>query len=150
MLLPQGHTAADALQLAVSPVILLSACALLMLSMTNRLGRAIDRARILVRETKRNKHEQIAILVRRAHWIRSAILCIAICIGLTSVLILVLFLSVFLPFSVSLLVVSLFILALLSLIASITYFIIDIFSSLHAMEADVEGLDDPAFRDENP
>ncbi|MCH8539186.1 MAG: DUF2721 domain-containing protein [Opitutales bacterium] len=33
------------LQLATSPAILVSACGLLLLSMTNRLGRAIDRSR---------------------------------------------------------------------------------------------------------
>ena len=35
------------LQIAVGPVILISGVGLLLLSMTNRLGRAIDRARIL-------------------------------------------------------------------------------------------------------
>ena len=45
-----SHSVFQALQLAVSPVILISAYGLLLLSMTNRLGRAIDRARLLVRE----------------------------------------------------------------------------------------------------
>jgi hypothetical protein len=49
----------EALQLAVSPVILISAYSLLLLSMTNRLGRAIDRARGLARDESPGKEEQI-------------------------------------------------------------------------------------------
>ena len=37
------------LQVAIGPVILISGVGLLLLSMTNRLGRVIDRARLLVK-----------------------------------------------------------------------------------------------------
>jgi len=137
----QPHSVFEALQLAVSPVILISAYGLLLLSMTNRLGRAIDRARSLVRESKANRDIQIAIITKRAKWIRSAILFIAIAIFSTAVLVLVLFLSIFLPVDVKLFVSALFIFSLISLIVSLTYFIIDIFGSLKAMEADLEGID---------
>ena len=40
------------LQIAIGPVILISGVGLLLLSMTNRLGRAIDRARILRQELR--------------------------------------------------------------------------------------------------
>jgi hypothetical protein len=134
----QPHTVFDALQLAVSPVILTSACGLLLLSMTNRLGRAIDRARLLVRESKSNRAIQIDILMRRARWIRSSILFIAICIFLTALLILALFMSVFLPFDVTLFVAVLFVASISCLGISLVYFMIDIFSSLRAMETDLE------------
>ncbi len=43
----------DVLQVAVSPVILISGVGLLLLSMTNRLGRVIDRARSIADRRRR-------------------------------------------------------------------------------------------------
>jgi len=61
------------LQVAISPVILISGVGLLLLTMTNRLGRVIDRVRQLNRvlsEHGDEPHEQtlaqVAILYRRA------------------------------------------------------------------------------------
>jgi hypothetical protein len=134
----QPHSVFEALQLAVSPVILISAYGLLLLSMTNRLGRAIDRARALALESKTNKDVQIGIITQRAKWIRAAILFIAIAVFAAALLVLVLFLSVFVPFEIKGLVSALFILSVASLIASLIYFIVDIFGSLKAMEAELE------------
>ena len=44
------HEIVPVLQVATGPVILISGIGLLLLTMTNRLGRTIDRARILCRE----------------------------------------------------------------------------------------------------
>ena len=44
------HAIVPVLQMATGPVILISGIGLLLLTMTNRLGRAIDRARSLSRE----------------------------------------------------------------------------------------------------
>ena len=81
----------EALQLAVSPVILISAYGLLLLSMTNRLGRAIDRARQLARDGSPGKEEQIAIIARRAVWIRQAIVFVCLALLAAALLVLVLF-----------------------------------------------------------
>ncbi len=136
----QPHSVFEALQLAIGPVILISACGMLLLSMTNRLGRAIDRARLLIREAKATGPAQITILVRRARWIRTSILFIAICIFLTALLILTLFTSVLLPFDLTGAVAGLFIASISSLGVSLVYFMMDIFRSLRAMEADLEGI----------
>lgn len=133
----QPHSVFNALQLAVSPVIMISACGLLLLSMTNRLGRAIDRARMLIKDSRSEKKNQIEIIVRRARWIRSAILFNALCISLTALLILILFVSIFLPFDITLMIGLLFIASIACLGTSLFFFIIDIFSSLRAMEADI-------------
>jgi hypothetical protein len=135
------ETISQALQLSTSPVILISACGLIMLSMTNRLGRAIDRARALARESKSNRKAQIAILVRRARWIRYAILLNTLCIGLTSLLVLALFTSIFLAVSLQFLMAAMFIAGIACLLGSLVCFIIDISTSLHAMETDLEQLD---------
>lgn len=132
------HSLFEALQLAVGPVILISACGMLLLSMTNRLGRAIDRAHLLLRESKSNKDTQINILVRRARWIRLSILFIVLSIFLTALLILTLFTSLFVPFDITPLIAGLFTVSISCLCASLVYFLLDIFSSLQAMEADLE------------
>jgi hypothetical protein len=68
------------LQIAVGPVVLISGVGLLILSMTNRLGRVIDRGRSLVRELpeipERNHAGvvgQLRILSRRADLLQQAI-----------------------------------------------------------------------------
>ncbi|HEX7809559.1 MAG TPA: DUF2721 domain-containing protein, partial [Thermoanaerobaculia bacterium] len=60
------------LQIAVGPVILISGIGLLLLSMTNRLGRVVDRSRELARENRASLQadreripSQLAILMRR-------------------------------------------------------------------------------------
>lgn len=136
----------ETLRLAVSPVILISAYGLLLLSMTNRLGRAIDRARILVMERKINRENQIAILTRRAKLIRSSILFVIIAIFSAALLVLVMFLTDFLKVDLSILISALFIMSLLSLMVSLTYFVVDIFSSLRALDAELVNMQrkDPA------
>lgn len=132
-----SHSVFQALQLAVSPVILISAYGLLLLSMTNRLGRAIDRARLLVREGAA-KDDQIAIITRRAGWIRSAIVFTTMALIAAGLLVLVLFASIYLPFSISAAVAVLFIGSLVSVVVGLGYFIADIYGSLHAMQAELQ------------
>jgi hypothetical protein len=131
-----SHSVFQALQLAVSPVILISAYGLLLLSMTNRLGRAIDRARLLVREGAA-KDDQIAIITRRAGWIRSAIVFTTLALIAAGLLVLVLFASIYLPFNITPVVAVLFIGSLVSAVIGLGYFIADIYGSLHAMQAEL-------------
>src|SRR5476649_1519898 len=83
---------------ATGQVILISGVGLLLLTMTNRLGRAIDRARQLKHELSiRTGHEreqtlaQVAILYRRAKIIRLSITLAATSAALASVLVVTLF-----------------------------------------------------------
>lgn len=134
----QDYTVFDALQMAISPVIMISAYGMLLLSMTNRLGRAIDRARSLSGESASNRQLQVEILSRRARRIRSAILAISLAMFFAAVLVLTLFLSIFMHVDLELVVSALFVASLLCLIASLVYLIADIFASLHAMEEELK------------
>jgi len=133
----QPESIAHALQAAVSPVILISAYGLLLLSMTNRLGRAIDRARKLAREPSATSAMQIDIIMQRARWIRSAIVFTAIAIAAAALLVLVLFLATFLSVDLRAVVSVLFVASLVSLVVSLGYFIVDLFRSLSALDAEV-------------
>ncbi|MEY3480814.1 MAG: hypothetical protein RIQ71_1589 [Verrucomicrobiota bacterium] len=129
----------DALNLAISPVIMISAYGMLLLSLTNRLGRAIDRARALVGESGASRQFQIEILAKRARRIRAAILAVSLAMFFAAVLVLVLFLSVFAHVDLKLAVSALFVASLVSLIFSLACLIADVFGSLKAMEAELRG-----------
>jgi hypothetical protein len=84
-------------------VILISGVGLLLLTMTNRLGRVIERARLLKHElVVRTSHErdqtiaQVTILYRRAKIIRLSITLAATSAALAAVLIVALFVTVLL------------------------------------------------------
>ena len=80
MALPSVPELIPVLQIAIGPVILISGVGLLLLSMTNRLGRAIDRSRVLCHELQTetptdqvNTRAQLQILRGRARLLRRAI-----------------------------------------------------------------------------
>jgi hypothetical protein len=89
---------ASILQLAIGPVILISGVGLLLLTMTNRFGRVIDRSRALAAglesssEAKRSSMlAQLRILARRARVLRAAIALASTSALLAAVLVITLF-----------------------------------------------------------
>lgn len=130
------------LQSAISPIVLISGVGLLLLSLTNRLGRVIDRSRFLVQEIEagkdgEKKHVQINILYKRSRILRNSITAISITILFASLMILLLFLGYYTQIKVSTLFITFFILAILSLIGAIFFFLIDITISLKALKIQV-------------
>lgn len=132
------------LQLSVSPVVLISAVGLLLLSVTNRLGRAIDRSRAIVKEldsegadTSREGREQLRILVRRAGFLRICVSLIVASIFFSCVMILFLFVQIFLGIHLEFAVLASFFLNLLSLLGSVLYLLADVFLSLTALKIEV-------------
>lgn len=135
---------ANALQLSVGPTIVISACGLLMLSMTNRLGRAIDRSRVLARERstgsedfRANVDQQLEIIRFRCRLMRQAILGASACIFFTVILILLLFVFEATKFEAAWIIAAVFAASMGSLLLAVVYFMRDIFKSLEAMEAEV-------------
>jgi len=134
------------LQLATGPVILISGVGLLLLSFTNRLGRLIDRARLLHREKLSGPdlarrtllREQIALIDRRAGILRRAIWLAATAVLLVSLLILVLFLAALFKLELGSVIIALFALALLALIGSMIGFMREIALSLEAVRLETK------------
>jgi len=133
------------LQVAIGPVILISGVGLLLLSMTNRYGRVIDRSRALSDQLRRSpsgSHEgyrsQLAILLRRARLVRLSILFAATSVLLAAFMIISLFLGVLLGLELGYVVAILFIAAMGSLIASLLVFLGDINVSLAALKLDLD------------
>ncbi len=147
MPLPPLSQLIPTLQTAIGPVILISGVGLLLLTMTNRLGRVIDRARLLASELpqasdeKRPKIEaQLGILWKRARLIRLAITLSAASALSAALLIITLFLAALFQIEDAWLIGVIFIICLLSLIGSLGAFIHDINQSLAALKLELEGM----------
>lgn len=135
------------LQVAVGPVILISGVGLLLLSMTNRYGRVIDRARALsdaVRRSPSGPNQayrlQLDILLRRARLVRLSILLAASSLLLAAMMIIALFLAVLLGLEIGSIVALLFIASMGSLIGSLMVFLSDINVSLAALKLELDSL----------
>jgi hypothetical protein len=135
------------LQLAIGPVILISGVGLLLLTLTNRFGRLVDRLRLLTKERAQLPPDaasariapQIEIIHRRAQLLRWSIICGATTVLLVPVLILVLFLAALLKLEAGWLVIAIFCLAQLALIGSMLAFIQDMNLSLKAVRLETHG-----------
>jgi hypothetical protein len=132
------------LQTAVSPVVLISGVGLLLLTMTNRLGRIVDRARALASRLKEADgedpepiHAQLHVLGQRARMVRRSIALAAFCVLFAALLVISLFLTALFGVDIPWLVAAFFILSLLCLIASLVEFIRDVNRSLEATALEV-------------
>jgi hypothetical protein len=128
------------IQLAVAPVFLLTAVGTLLMVLTSRLGRAVDRKRVLDKllaslaavtgeeaGERRLVLAELSLVVRRIHLIYRAIVLAVLCALLISLVIVVAFVDAFLAANLSNGLGVLFILALLALIASLLVFLREIF-----------------------
>ena len=129
---------------AIGPVILISGVGLLLLTMTNRLGRAIDRARQLKADLPRRTdaerahvQEQVAIIYQRAKLIRMSITLAAFSALLAAALVVTLFVTALLQWQNGWFASLIFIACMVSLIASLVAFIRDINLSLRALKLEL-------------
>ena len=134
------------LQVAVGPAVLVSGVGLLILSLTNRLGRVVDRGRSLARELRENPQPnntnadtQLHILSYRANLLQRAIIFAVLCVLFAAILIITLFITAALKFEDVWLIGALFVGALVSLIVSLISFLQELHQSLTAFYMDIKG-----------
>lgn len=133
------------LQLAVSPVILISAVGLLLLTLNNRMVASITRVRLLVRESetvsgdiKKKVESEITVIYRRAHLIRRSIIFIIGSALASAILIISLFIAALFGFEIAWIYASCFIVSLTCLIIGLVYFIRDVNDGLLALHMELE------------
>ncbi len=127
-------TIAHVIQLSVAPVFLLTGIAGLLNVLTGRLGRVIDRARVMEKEADRAEgreaaaiHQRLKTLAVRARWINIAIsLCVVSAIFVASV-VMTLFASAFWGSEYRPIVAGLFVGAMLALIVGLVFFLREIY-----------------------
>jgi hypothetical protein len=134
------------MQLSVSPAVLISGVGLLMLSVTNRLGRAIDRSRLIVKELDLDLHQgdakevmrsQLIILVRRASLLRYSVSLLVGSIFFSCLMILLLYFKSFAGIHLGYGVIAFFFLNLMCLLGSMGFLLSDIYLSLRALRIEV-------------
>ncbi|MEP7306044.1 MAG: DUF2721 domain-containing protein [Acidobacteriota bacterium] len=139
------HDLLPSLQVAIGPMILVSGVALLLLSMTNRLGRVIDRARELSMELRAGAaadhdllRSQLDILTTRARLGRQAITLAIVSMLSAAVLVITLFVAAVLALEVGIVVVALFVGCMSALIGALVALLRDVNLSLAALKLELD------------
>jgi hypothetical protein len=134
-----------ALQTAIGPVILISGVGLILIMLTNRYARIIDKSRALSVELAKSQErlpaehlQQVQILWQRARMCRIAIFFAALSALSAAVLIITLFLITLMQIDAAWLLAALFIADMGFLITALVILIWDINRSLHALKLEID------------
>ena len=134
-------TVAQVIQMAVAPVFLLTGIGAILSVLTGRLGRLVDRFRVLnetVSEPPANQVRELSILTVRARWVHWAItLCTASAL-FVSIVIAALFMGAVVDINPSRIVSIMFIIAMTSLIIGLGCFLREISLSIHIFDLSVK------------
>ncbi len=125
---------AHLIQVALTPIFLISAIGVTLNVLTNRLARIVDRARAmedrLLRpdyvDDGRNLHRALEILAHRSRWINAAITLITLSALFIVLVVVMLFVNAFLRWDWSALIAGLFILSMVALAAALLAFLIEV------------------------
>jgi len=139
----------EILTASIAPVIVISGVGLLLLSIANRYGRAIDRARLLIRELSdsnsgnadtRHLEAQLRHTHQRARLLRASMIYGSASIFFVTLTILSLFAEQVFRLNFDYVALPFFALCLVTLVISIYYSIRDITVSLAALELELSSL----------
>jgi hypothetical protein len=130
----QSIDVARLIQIALTPIFLISAIGVTLNVLTSRLARIVDRARILedrvllIQEPAEGHdlHRQLAVLERRAGWTNAAITLITISALFIALVVVMLFVNAFLRWDLSAFIACMFILSMLSLAAALLAFLVEV------------------------
>lgn len=133
------------MQASIASVAMISGVGLLLLSMTNRYGRTIDRLRALIKEASTATESsvktklvfQIKIMYERCRLIRTAVVLAASSIFFVALTIFLIFVSQLLAVNPGMVTVAAFALSLISLVISLVFMIKDLTMSLKAVESEI-------------
>jgi hypothetical protein len=132
------------IQLAITPVILISGMGALMITLTNRMARIVDRTRQLAElipqadaDERQHLEDQLHIMWRRTLMIRRAVTSNGLSMLVSCLLIVVLFAAAMFDWNMRAVVLVLFAASIVLLTASLVDFLRDIFVSLHALQLQV-------------
>jgi hypothetical protein len=132
------------LQTSMAPCVLISGVGLLLLSMTNRIGRPIDRIRAITSELKQAEGEQkqvlleeVDILYRRAKLLRVAVTFSILSIFFVATIILALFVTATFGAGLEGFIEILFSASLVCLVASLAFFLWDIQLGLNSLKIEI-------------
>ena len=142
----QSIDIAHLIQVALTPIFLISAIGVTLNVLTSRLARIVDRARAMEDELRRPDHRHdgrdlhgaLAVLARRARYINAAITLITISALFISLVVVMLFVNAFLHWDLSAFIATMFILSMLSLAAALSAFLIEVRIATKSLRIGIE------------
>jgi len=142
----QSVDIAHLIQIALTPIFLISAIGVTLNVLTSRLARIVDRARamedILRRPDHahdgRNLHAALDVLARRARYINAAITLITLSALFIALVVVMLFVNAFLRWELSAFIACMFILSMLALAAALTAFLIEVRIATNTLQIGIE------------
>ncbi len=125
---------AHLIQVALTPIFLMTAIGVTLNVLTNRLARIVDRARHLelglahaeAGSSGADAHRQLAVLARRSGYINGAITLIIASGLLISLVVVMLFINAFLRWNLAACIAIVFVLSMLTLALSLLAFLIEV------------------------
>ncbi len=130
----QSVDIAHLIQVALTPIFLISAIGVTLNVLTSRLARIVDRARAMEDRLLnpdyvhdgRDLHAQLQVLERRSRWINAAIILITLSALFIALVVVMLFVNAFLRFELSMVIAGMFIMSMLTLAAALLTFLIEV------------------------
>jgi len=142
--LPIQETILPIIQLAITPVILISGLGSLSIAMTNRMGRIVDRTRSLAGlfrqaspEDRQHLEEQMLIMFRRAKIMRFSMTMVTSSMFISGLLVILIFISAVARVDLSALILGGFATSIACLLAGLATFLHDLIVSLNAVQMEV-------------
>ena len=142
----QSVDIAHLIQIALTPIFLISAIGVTLNVLTSRLARIVDRARSMEDELRRPDHTHdgrdlhgaLGVLARRARYINSAITLITLSALFIALVVVMLFVNAFLRWDLSVFIACMFILSMLSFAAALSAFLIEVGISTKTLRIGIE------------
>ena len=130
----QSVEIAHLIQVALTPIFLISAIGVTLNVLTNRLARIVDRARAMEDRLLRPEdvhdphdlHGQLKVLARRSRWINAAITLITLSALFIALVVVMLFVNAFLRWELAAFIAGMFIMSMLTLAAALLAFLIEV------------------------
>jgi multidrug efflux pump subunit AcrB len=142
----QSVDIAHLIQVALTPIFLISAIGVTLNVLTSRLARIVDRARAIEDVLRRPEHAfdasvlhgTLRILARRARYINAAITLITLSALFIALVVVMLFVNAFLRWDLSAFIACMFILSMLSLAAALLAFLIEVRIATNTLRIGIE------------
>ena len=137
---------AHLIQIALTPIFLISAIGVTLSVLTSRLARIVDRARQMEgilraggnAEGGQDLPKALGVLARRARYINAAITLITLSALFISLVVVMLFVNAFLRWDLSAFIASMFILSMLLLAAALSTFLIEVRVATRTLRIGIE------------
>ena len=142
----QNVDIAHLIQIALTPIFLISAIGVTLNVFTSRLARIVDRARSMEKDVARadykpegrDLHAALDVMARRARLMNGAITLITLSALFIALVVVMLFVNAFLHWELAVFIACMFILSMLSLAAALTAFLIEVRIATTSLQIGIE------------